>query len=89
MEELLKYLNSLPAEERAPFAKRCNTTEGYIRKVCSTGGKLGEGICINVERESGRKVLCEQMRPDVDWHFIRNTAPVGQRPLFAQPAPAC
>ena len=75
MDELLKYLNSLPAEEREAFAKRCGTTVGYLRKACSVGTSFGDGLCINIERESGRRVLCERLRPDIDWAYLRNTQP--------------
>lgn len=74
MDELLKYLNSLPADERERFAKACGTTVGYLRKACSVGTQLGESICIGAERESGRRIRCEWLRPDVDWAYLRNTS---------------
>lgn len=74
MKKLLHYLNTLPLSEREPFAARCKTTEGYLRKACSKGQKIGERICINIERESAGKVTCEDIRPDVDWAYIRGTA---------------
>lgn len=74
MDKLLEYINSLPIDEREPFAKRCETTIGYLRNACSTGKRLGERIAINIERESGGAVRCEDMRPDVDWAYLRNSA---------------
>lgn len=76
MDELLKYLNSLDTNAQILFATRCETSVGYLRKACSVGQRLGEGICINIERESARRVCCELLRPDVDWAYIRNSRPV-------------
>lgn len=75
MEKLLAYLNSLPKAERTDLTARCETTEGYLRKAISKGQRIGESLCINLERESGRAILCEEMRPDVDWAYLRATQP--------------
>jgi DNA-binding transcriptional regulator YdaS (Cro superfamily) len=76
MKSLQAYLNALTPAEQADFARRCGTTIGYLRKAISKGQKIGEAICIAVERESSRKVFCEDLRDDVDWAFLRSTAPV-------------
>jgi DNA-binding transcriptional regulator YdaS (Cro superfamily) len=81
MKKLQAYLNGLPTPEQVLYAKRCGTTIGYLRKCISTGQRIGEGICINLERESGRAVLCEDLRDDVDWAYLRNSA----QALVAQP----
>jgi DNA-binding transcriptional regulator YdaS (Cro superfamily) len=73
MDDLIAYLNKLPVDEREPFAKRCGTTVGYLRKAASVGQRLGEGICIGVERETGGVIRCESLRDDVDWDYIRGT----------------
>lgn len=73
METLRQYLNSLSTYEQAAFAVRCGTTLNYLRKALSKGQKLGEALCINLERESQGVVICEELRPDVDWAFLRGT----------------
>lgn len=75
MKPLLKYINSLPVAEQQAFAAACGTSVGYLRKAISTKQPLGESLCINLERESGRTVTCEQLRPDVDWAYLRNSQP--------------
>lgn len=75
MKALLDYLSRLPAAEREAFARRCGTSLNYLRKAASAGQRLGESLCISIERESHRTVLCEQIRPDVDWAYLRGTAP--------------
>ena len=73
MDELLAYLNSLDPADQQAFAKKCGTSVGYIRKAASVGQKVGESLCIAFERESARAVTCEQLRPDVDWAYLRGT----------------
>lgn len=82
MRALLNYLNDLPPPEQAAYAVRCGTTVGYLRKAISKGQKLGESLVINLERESGAKVRCEEVRPDVDWAYLR-TRPAANDPQGA------
>lgn len=78
MKTVITYLATLPAAEREGFARRCGTSVGYLRKACSVGQRLGESLCIALERESGRVIRCEDLRPDVDWAYLRGTAACGQ-----------
>jgi len=73
MKKLLNYLKTLSIEEKHEFCARCGTTLGYLRNAASTGKRLGESYCINIERESGGVVRCESLRPDVDWSYLRGT----------------
>jgi len=73
METLRAYLAELTPTDQAAYAKRAGTTIGYLRKSLSTGGRIGESICIGLERESAGKVRCEDVRSDVDWTYIRGT----------------
>ena len=74
MDTLLRYLNSLCVSEQSDFATRCGTSVGYLRKAISSGQRIGERIVINIERESGGAVRCEDLRPDVDWAYLRSTS---------------
>ena len=73
MDKLLYFLNALPPEKRTVFSNKCGTTEGYIRKACSSKQRLRADLCIAIERESGGAVRCEDLRQDVDWAFIRRS----------------
>ena len=73
MKEVLAYLATLTPPEREAFAARCGTTVGYLRKAASVNQRIGEHIAIALERESKQVVTVEQLRPDVDWAYIRNT----------------
>ena len=70
--DLKTYFLSLKADARADLAARCGTTLGHLRNV-AYGRVCGESLAINLERESGGLVSCEEMRPDVDWAFLRGT----------------
>lgn len=74
MNKLLAFLNSLTPDEQAAFAVRCDgTTVGYLRKAVSVRQQLREKLCILIEIESGRMVLCEDLRPDVNWKYLRDS----------------
>lgn len=75
MDKLLAYLNSLAKAERLDLVTRCETSEGYLRKAISKGQRLGESLCINLDRETGGAIRCEDLRPDVDWAYLRPLQP--------------
>lgn len=68
---LRTYLNSLPLPEQRAFATRCGTTVNYLRKAITRRQRHDVTLCIAIERESGCAVRCEDLRPDVDWHYLR------------------
>lgn len=71
MKKLRHYINSLTKEQRVVFFLACDTTEGYLRKACSTGECLNSDLCILIEEASTRAVMCEDLRPDCNWAYIR------------------
>ena len=73
METLRTYLNQIPPTEQMAFAFRCGTSIGYLRKACSIKQKIGADLCIQIERESAGRVRVEDLRPDVDWAYLRAT----------------
>jgi DNA-binding transcriptional regulator YdaS (Cro superfamily) len=72
--DLKSFLETLTMVERDEFATRCGSTAAHIKNVSYGYRSCAESLAINIERESGRKVRCESLRPDVDWQFLRNTA---------------
>lgn len=74
MESLRKYLNSLKPDEQVDFAVRCETSVGYLRKAISAKERIAESTAIAIERESGGTVKCEEIRPDVDWAYLRGSS---------------
>lgn len=87
MDKLLKHLNSLNKADRSAFVAACETSEGYLRKAISTGQKIGERLCIAIDRESQGAVRCEDLRTDVDWEYLRgNAGPVVAASKEQEPA---
>ena len=74
--ELRKYINSLSADDRALFEAETGTTINYLRSAMSAGKNIGAEIAIAIDRFSGGKVMCEEIRPDVDFAYLRGTATV-------------
>lgn len=88
MQTLKEYLSSLCVRDREQFAQRCGTTYGHLRNVAYGQKPAGEKLCILVERESARGVLCESLRPDVPWSVLRQNPDVRRdvvRPTSATP----
>jgi len=81
--DIKTFFKSIPRDQREAFAQRCETTIGHLSNVA--GGKTcGEKLAINIERESSGAVRCEDLRPDVDWAYLRATPSV---PTYDTPAP--
>lgn len=71
--ELKTFLFSRVMPERIAFAERCDTSYAHLRNVAYGQKPCGESLAINIERESGGTVRCEDLRPDVDWAYLRNS----------------
>ncbi|WP_064577196.1 transcriptional regulator [Cupriavidus gilardii] len=66
---LKSFLDSLPVEEREPFAHRCGTSFDYLRQVAYGNRLCREKLAARIERESGGAVKRQVLRPD-DWHEV-------------------
>lgn len=70
-----QYFKDLGEEGQVKLAERCKVSPGHLKLVAYGYRLAGESLAIDIERETGRAVLCEQLRPDVDWNYIRGTKP--------------
>lgn len=75
---LKQHITNITSDGKNPealtaFAEVVNSTPAYIKKVAYgfNDAKPGESLCIRIERATGGLVTCEEMRPDVDWSFLR------------------
>lgn len=75
---LNEYFKSLDATSRREFAHRCGTSLGYLQLVVYGHRRAGESLAIAIDRESGGTVTVEELRPDVDWAYLRNRAEAAQ-----------
>lgn len=73
--DLRDYLKNLDKALWPAFAKRCGTTRGYLEQVAGAHRRAGPELAVSIERETDGAVRCEDLRPDVDWAYLRNTKP--------------
>lgn len=69
MEKLLKFFNSLSAQDRLDFMACVETTENYIRKAVSAKQLLSPKLCVQIEQATDGAVTRRDLRPD-DWAQI-------------------
>jgi len=72
---LREYIKPLKKSERERFASRCGTSLGQIKQVAYGHRRASPSLSVSIERESGGAVSCEEMRPDIDWAYLRGSAP--------------
>lgn len=65
METLRRYLNSLDPLAQAAYAKRCETTIGYLRKALSAKPNFDGALVRLLYENSNGAVLREDLRPDI------------------------
>lgn len=75
MEKLISYINALSAEDRLAFERNSGTSIAYLRKASSMKQRIGEKLCIDIERATAGEVTCEDIRPDLNdhWSYLRGT----------------
>ena len=71
--ELKQFIISVAPDDRDGFSSRCGTSWAHLRNVALYGKTCGESLAINIERETKGAVTCEDLRPDVDWQYLRGT----------------
>jgi DNA-binding transcriptional regulator YdaS (Cro superfamily) len=60
-------------KERKEFARRCDATVGHLNNVAYEARKCSAELAINIDRESGAHVTCEEVCPNVDWGYLRES----------------
>lgn len=68
------YWQSLSEEARESLADKVGFAEGHLRNIAYGSRTCGEKLAISIEKETDGRIRCEDLRPDVDWQFLRNTA---------------
>lgn len=70
---LTTYLSSLDGAGRDALATACGTSLGHLRNIAYGCKSCAPELAIEIERETGGKVRCEDLCPGVDWAYIRST----------------
>ena len=69
------YIKPFDKQSLEAFAASCGTTVGQLKQVSYGYRRPGAALAISIERESSRSVICEEMRPDIDWAYLRSSEP--------------
>jgi len=70
---LHEYIKGLDKEALEILARRCITSVGQLKQVAYGNRRASAALAVALERETGGKVTCEQLRSDIDWAYIRRT----------------
>ncbi|HDS1679172.1 TPA: helix-turn-helix domain-containing protein [Pseudomonas putida] len=68
---LSEYLKTMDKEGLDGLARRCGTSVGQLKQVAYGNRRASAGLAVNLDRETGGKILCESLRPDIDWGYLR------------------
>ncbi|TFH81786.1 transcriptional regulator [Pseudomonas kribbensis] len=71
---LIELIRSLAPTQLEALAERSGTSVGNLKQIAYGYRLAGPGLAINLDRESGRAVTCEELRPDIDWAYLRNSS---------------
>lgn len=72
--KLIDLIRSLEPAQLDALAERSGTSVGNLKQIAYGYRLAGPGLAINLDRESGRAVTCEELRPDIDWAYLRNSS---------------
>ena len=64
-----KFFFDLTPEARKEFAANVGTSVGHLTNYSYGYTPLAPAVCVSIERESGKKVTRQELRPD-DWKSI-------------------
>lgn len=67
------YFKDLSKPARESFAAKVGTSVAYLWQIIYGQRRCSESMAIEIEKASSRKVRVEDMRPDVDWAYIRDS----------------
>ncbi|TDV39554.1 YdaS antitoxin of YdaST toxin-antitoxin system [Paraburkholderia caballeronis] len=68
------HFKSLTKVERKALADSVGTSVAYLWQIAYGQRRCKESLAIEIEKASGQRVRIEDMRPDVDWAYVRNSA---------------
>ncbi len=60
--------------EREAFAAQCGTTFGHLRQIYYGNRTCDAGLAIEIEKNTNQAVKCDELRPDIDFDYIRNSS---------------
>ena len=74
MDTFHTYFKALTKAERDAFAAVVGTSVAYLWQIAYKQRRCAESLAIEIEKASTGAVRVEDLRPDVDWAYIRSSA---------------
>jgi DNA-binding transcriptional regulator YdaS (Cro superfamily) len=74
MDTFHTYFKGLAKVERDAFATKVGTSVAYLWQIAYKQRRCAESLAIEIEKASAGAVRVEDLRPDVDWAYIRSSA---------------
>lgn len=71
--ELKTYLSNLERGGLSKLAALLDISPSYLSQLSSGSASISEKRCIEIEKATNGAVRCEDLRPDVDWAYLRNS----------------
>lgn len=72
MDKFKTYFMGLQVADRDALARRCGTSRQHLTNI-AYGKTCGEKLAVAIDRETAGAVTVEDLRPDVDWAYLRGT----------------
>lgn len=67
------FLKHRPRGTSARLAKSLGVSPVLVSQWRTGQRQVPASRCVDIERETGGRVRCEDLRPDVDWNYLRVT----------------
>lgn len=74
MDAFHTYLKGLTKDQRAELAAQVGTSVAYLWQIAYKQRRCKESMAIELEKATARRVRMEDLRPDVDWAYVRSSA---------------
>ena len=72
--KLKSFMSGLAAHEKEEFAKKCETSVGYLNQIMYGNSKCSASLAIRIDKESRALVPCDDLCPEADFDYIRTQA---------------
>lgn len=69
--QLKQFLKPLTKEQRVAFAVKCGTTLGNLNQIVYSTTQCSASLAIEIDRESGGRVRCDDLCPSADFDYLR------------------
>lgn len=70
---LKKYFRTLSKAQKEAFAERCDTTVDYMKLIIFGVRSCTAKLAIDIDRESEGAVKCEELCPEADFQYLRES----------------